>query len=318
MAEFVEVVRRRVSDLAKFLNHARLGFPKSFFRGSGGIGDDLMCSTVFHELRRRGARGIAVTTQYPGLFQQNPDVDNIITPWGRPRIDRWLQKGLPFVRLGYAEYDPDTDRDEPLTEHALARLCRQVGMQGRIGIRPYLFLTPKEKMAGCLGRAQIAIQSSGRSAAFFMSNKEWYAERFQEVCHALRATCTLVQIGSNADPALEGALDLRGKTTLRECAAILANSTAFIGQVGFLMHLARAVDCRSVIVYGGRESPWQTGYTANINLVGETPCSPCWLRNRCDYEHACMKMIASDDVVDAARQQIGKMNEALEVESTEL
>ena len=55
-------------------------------------------------------------------------------------------------------------------------------------------------------------------------------------------------------PPLKGALDLRGKTGLREAAAILSNSLVFIGQVGFLMHLARAVDCRSVIVYGGQRN----------------------------------------------------------------
>jgi ADP-heptose:LPS heptosyltransferase len=169
-----------------------------------------------------------------------------------------------------------------------------------------------------LAENQIVMQSSGRAAAHFMQNKEWYPQRFQEVCEALRENRTIVQIGSKDDPPLLGALDLRGKTSLRESAAILANSLIFVGQVGFLMHLARAVDCRGVIVYGGRERPWQTGYVSNANLIGDTACSPCWLRNRCDYEHACMNMISVEQVLAAARETIVKHPQPLEVETGEI
>ena len=108
---------------------------------------------------------------------------------------------------------------------------------------------------------------------------------------------------------------MRGKTSLRESAAILANSLIFIGLVGFLMHLARAVDCRSVIVFGGRERPWQVGYVANCNLTGDNPCSPCWLRNRCDYEGACMDMIDAGEVLAAAESQLRRRGLPLEVQT---
>jgi ADP-heptose:LPS heptosyltransferase len=223
-----------------------------------------------------------------------------------------------LVRLDYAHYDPVADADEPPTEQILATMCRRAGLTGRVALRPYLFLTPEELAAGRRGTRQIAIQSSGRAAAHFMQNKEWFPERFQQVCDALCPAHTVVQIGSAKDPALAGALDLRGQTSLRESAAILANSTVFIGLVGFLMHLARAVDCRSVIVFGGREKPWQTGYLANRNLTGDTACSPCWLRNRCDYSHECMHMITAEGVLAAAGEQVQRHGQPLEVETAEL
>jgi ADP-heptose:LPS heptosyltransferase len=151
-----------------------------------------------------------------------------------------------------------------------------------------------------------------------MLNKEWYPARFQSVVDAIKTKFDVIQIGSKADAPLNGVLDLRGKTTIREAAALLANSIIFVGLVGFLMHLARAVDCRSVIVYGGRERPWQSGYSANVNLTGDTPCSPCWRWNTCDFDHECMKLVSADAVIDAAFLQASRHGSPLECDTASL
>jgi ADP-heptose:LPS heptosyltransferase len=111
---------------------------------------------------------------------------------------------------------------------------------------------------------------------------------------------------------------LRGKTTIRESAAILSNSMVFVGLVGFLMHLARAVECRSVIVYGGREAPWQSGYSSNENLYTPMHCSPCWLWNRCDYDRECMNLISVEDVTAATERQVARAGQPLVVDSDDL
>jgi ADP-heptose:LPS heptosyltransferase len=149
-------------------------------------------------------------------------------------------------------------------------------------------------------------------------NKEWYPERFQEVASRLQGKASLIQLGSPSDPPIQDALDLRGKTSLRQSAAILAQSLVFIGLEGFMMHLARAVDCRAVIVYGGRLRPSHFGYAAFANLIGATPCSPCWLDNTCDYDRECMKMISTEAVVNAAKEQIDRHGSPLETEAVNL
>jgi ADP-heptose:LPS heptosyltransferase len=145
-----------------------------------------------------------------------------------------------------------------------------------------------------------------------MNNKEWYPERFQEVVDQLLGEVSFVQLGSKSDPPIKGALDLRGKTSFRESAAILAASRVFIGIEGFPMHLARAVDCRSVIIYGGREDPQILGYACNENLVGAMPCAPCWQRNRCDYDRECMRMIDAEQVVAAVQKQLARYGSPIE------
>ena len=132
---------------------------------------------------------------------------------------------------------------------------------------------------------------------------------------ALKHDFDFVQVGDPADPPLDGVRDLRGKTSLRQTAAVLQASAVFVGQVGFLMHLARAVDCRSVVVYGGRERPDQTGYVANENLYTPLPCSPCWRENACDFGRECMDRITPDVVVEAVLRQAEKSGQPLPVET---
>jgi len=99
-------------------------------------------------------------------------------------------------------------------------------------------------------------------------------------------------------------------------ATILANCRVFVGNVGFLMHLARAVECRSVIVFGGREAPWQSGYSGNINLFSPVSCAPCWLWNKCDHDRICMDVITAEEVIDSVKLQLEMPAENLPVDQT--
>jgi ADP-heptose:LPS heptosyltransferase len=147
-----------------------------------------------------------------------------------------------------------------------------------------------------------------------MLNKEWSPERFQRVVNRLRPVWDLVQIGAPGDPLLAGVIDARG-TGLREAAAVLSRSQVFIGQEGFFMHLARAVECRAVIVFGGRVRPTDTGYSCNENLFSPVPCAPCWQNSRCEHGRRCLDLITVDAVEDAARRALARAEEPL-VEDT--
>jgi ADP-heptose:LPS heptosyltransferase len=149
-----------------------------------------------------------------------------------------------------------------------------------------------------------------------MLNKEWFPERFQEVVNRLHREIKFIQIGSSGDPPLLNAIDLRGKTSIRASAAILSQARLFVGIEGFVMHIARAMECPAVIVLGGRTAPWQFGYTCNVNLYSPLPCSPCWLWNRCDYGRACLDMITTEDVINGIKQVLGSPRGVLAVDKT--
>lgn len=295
---------------------ARHGRPAMFFNSVGaGIGDDLLLSAVFHELQQRGQRDFWVMSKHPELYRLNTDV-GVLVPH-RERYDILVKKfGAKVVYPWYTSYHPAFDRDDPMPEqHLISVMCQKAGITGDVTLRPYLVLGADEEQRGRLVPRQVAIQSSGLDAKHSMLNKNWPLERYQAVVSSLQDRYDFVQVGSRNDPPLAGALDLRGRTSLRETAAVLRGSLAFVGQVGFLMHLARAVDCRAVIVYGGRETPAQSGYPCNENLYSPVPCSPCWRLNTCPYERMCLQQIEAPDVVAALDAQVARHGTPLVVDT---
>lgn len=298
---------------------ARHGRPELLINAIGaGVGDDLLLTAMYHELRRRGQDSFWVTTRHPSLYEQNRDIPRVVPPLDR--YDRLLQRfGTRIVYPWYTSYHPAYDRDDPMPEqHIISIMCQKAGITGEITLRPRMMLTDAERAAGVRAPRQIAIQSAGLDAKHAMTTKNWKREGYQEVVTALGSTFDFVQVGSRNDPPLEGALDLRGRTSLRETAAVLASSQLFVGQVGFLMHLARSVDCRSVIVYGGRETPAQSGYPCNVNLYSAVACSPCWRLNSCPFDRVCLDMIDADDVIAGVEQQLSRAGTPLETATDDI
>jgi hypothetical protein len=315
VARAVRSARYFVTTAAPVIT-ARLSHPQPpmLLAHHGGIGDSILLTAVARELRRRDVHPIWVMSQFPTLFERNGDVERIV-PW-TSAYEGWISRvGWRVVHPEYCVYDPDNDRTSEPAGHIISVMCQEIGITGTVSRRPYLTLSDDERERGQRVPRQVAIQSSGLSARFAMRTKEWFAERYQEVVTRLRGEVDFVHVGAASDPPLEGALDLRGRTSVRETAAILSRSLCFVGQVGFLMHLARAVDCRGVIVYGGREQPRQSGYSCNENLYSAVACSPCWLLNGCPYDMTCMRRIGADEVVDAVERQIARLGLPLEVDT---
>jgi ADP-heptose:LPS heptosyltransferase len=281
--------------------------------GGDGLGDELLCSVPLHELRRRGAIGLCAMTNRSEFFHHSPDVD-AVRPMAHDDLQFLARIGVQASSTVYIHEKLPPDIDVAPPRHILAEMCRLCGIAGEVELRPRLWLSHDERattapFAGC-----IAVQSSRRSASLTIGNKEWFPERFQQVVDALVPHHHVVQLGLPDDPPLRGAEDLRGRKSFRESAAILAGATAFLGLVGFLMHLARAVDCPAVIVYGGRERPDQSGYVCNENLFTPLPCAPCWRWNSCDFEHACMTAIKSADVIAALNRLLARPRFPLAIE----
>jgi hypothetical protein len=306
-------VVRRAGDVAWAARTlVRLGRPRHLLLFGSALGDDLLCTAVLRELRARGGRGLWMMTTHPRLFDLNTDADQLV-PWDYRYYALAVKTGARVTVPVYAAYDERTDHSAIPSRHIIGAMCADAGIGGRVALRPYLDLTDAERRGGRVARRQVAIQSSGLAARWAMPNKEWFPERYQAVVDALRDEFDFVQLGSPNDPPLDGCTDLRGRTSLRETAAVLSQSLAFVGQVGFLMHLARAVETRGVVVYGGREFPEQSGYPCNVNLVTRTPCAPCWRWRTCDFDRTCMRQIGAEDVVRGVHEAAGRRGEPLEV-----
>ncbi len=105
---------------------------------------------------------------------------------------------------------------------------------------------------------------------------------FDAVVQLLRATwpdLRFVQIGSRtSEPLASVDVDLVGRTSLPEVAAIIASAVLHIDNEGGLVHLARSLGVVSAVVFGPTPAAY-FGYAANINI--EPPfCGGCWWIDR--------------------------------------
>ena len=293
------------------------GRPKSLIYFGISPGDDLLCTSVLHELACRNHRNIWMMSNYPELFSGNASVTRVV-----PAADRYREYagllGAHYKFVQYAAVCPEEDRSVPPARHIIAELCASAGIKGQVALRPYYYPTETEMKNSFWAQGMIAIQTSGLAAKLPMRNKQWFPERFQEVVNRLKRDFKFVQLGSASDPLLADVMDLRGKSNIRESAAVLASCRLFVGTVGFLMHLARAAECPAVIIFGGREAPWQSGYGCNLNLYSAVPCAPCWLWNRCDYNRVCMDTITAQEVIHAIRQITARARNPLKVDLIQL
>lgn len=308
-------------ELRALIDLVRHGIPDIILMFSGGIGDELLLTTVAREKKLRTVDlSIWQVSQAAELLRHNPDYARVFTlqhwPLRRARI---LQKRRLY--LAYAVEIIPCDWETPPEEHILAVLCRKAGIKGEVAIKPNYFVTEEEKEAGRLAGRQIALQCVGKGSYYtVMENKLWDKKKFQFVINELKkgilgdSIPEIIQLGNEKDPLLEGVIDLRGKTGLRETAAVLSNCECFIGTSGFLTHLARAVDCRSVIIYGGREHSHQSGYICNENLNSFIECAPCWRWNDCPNGRVCMEMITPANVLQGIKRILDKEGLPLETE----
>ncbi|HEX6122069.1 MAG TPA: glycosyltransferase family 9 protein, partial [Ktedonobacterales bacterium] len=157
----------------------------------------------------------------------------------------------------------------------------------------------------------------------FEGRKRWAPERFAEVGNGLVERCNaqVLLIGGRDDRALaeqtaalmpRGATVLAGATPLKVTAALIEQSTLFIGNDSGPLHMAAAVNTPAVGIFG--PSDWRQfqpigkpGYQQRV-VHSNLPCSPCfrfvgndpwWYRNPC-HSRACLEAISPQQVLDAA------------------
>ena len=114
------------------------------------------------------------------------------------------------------------------------------------------------------------------------------------VVQGLRAQgLAVVQLGTQNDETVSGVtLDLRGKTSLREAAAVIAAARCHVGIEGGLVHLARAMGQRSVVAFGPTSVDF-LGYPQNVNIIA-SPCNSCWWTTR-DWYIYCPRGLAQPE-----------------------
>lgn len=156
-------------------------------------------------------------------------------------------------------------------------------------------------------------------AVFFVGasgpSKRWFPDRIAAVCRGLRERGLGVVLSAARNEAevaarvveagATDALDLAGRTSLREVIALAARARLAIGGDSGPMHIAAAVGTPVIGLFGathpGRSAPY--GYAEYV-VRGEVPCAPCYLKE-CPIGQVCMESITPEAVLSRVDAVLG-------------
>lgn len=130
------------------------------------------------------------------------------------------------------------------------------------------------------------------------------------------AGLTIVVLGAKDDAPIRGVdIDLRGKTSLTEAAAIVKKALCHIGPEGGLANIARAVNTPAIIFFGATPAAF-FGFHGNVNVLPRT-CGGCWWTTPY-YLHQCPRLLRepectaslSEDEIVAAVSSLAALRQA--------
>ncbi|MBI4316988.1 MAG: lipopolysaccharide heptosyltransferase II [Chloroflexi bacterium] len=160
----------------------------------------------------------------------------------------------------------------------------------------------------------------GANPGMLLTAKRWPARRFAAVADRLAEEfgARIVLAGSNEDAEVvanvksgmrSAYLDLHGRLTLGQLAAIVEKADLFIGNDTGPMHLAVAVSAPVVAIFGPSDARMYGPYSNTAAVVfSDVPCRPCFTRGaypECS-EHVCTERIEVDQVWRAARDLLSR------------
>lgn len=263
---------------------------KLILRNGYSPGDIVMLTAAVRDLHRAYPKQFVtdVRTPCPDLWLNNP----LITP---------LREDDPEVTVLDCEY-PLINRCDVAPYHCLHGFIEFLNEKLSLQIRPTEFkgdihLSAREKS----WYSQVE-EATGQATPFWIvvaggkfdaTIKWWSAGRFQAVVDHFRGKIQFVQVGASGPdhfhPRLEGVIDLRGRTNLRQLIRLVHHAQGVLCPVTAVMHLAAAVERRPgeagvrpcVVVAGGREPPHWEAYPGHqfIHTLGALPCcvqQGCW------------------------------------------
>jgi len=276
-----------------------------------------------------------VRTAHPGLWENNP----YITP---------LDENDPEVRMLNCQY-PLIGVANVRPVHFVHGFIDDLNQQLGLRIKPTriagdVYLSESERKMPSLVHELIGTELPAwiivAGGKFDFTIKWWHFRRWQAVLDHFRDRVLFVQVGEarHYHPPLRDALDLRGRTSLRELIRLVYHSAGVLCPVTFLMHLAAAVQCKPgatsarpcVVVAGGREPATWEAYPGHrfLHTIGELPCCAtggCWRSRSVPLgdgdekdlpQHLCvdtvrnlprcMDLITPDHVVDAVESCLAR------------
>jgi heptosyltransferase-1 len=146
--------------------------------------------------------------------------------------------------------------------------------------------------------------------------KHWFDDRWVALSIRLAEArgMQVVMLGGPADGRAAQAVaagnaalvNLVGRTSLGQCAAIIARAGVLVGVDTGLTHLGIAMRTPTLALFGPTRPYLDIGTATAKILYDSIDCSPCHRRPTCDGEFTCMRLHTVDKVYSAIAELLGK------------
>jgi ADP-heptose:LPS heptosyltransferase len=236
-----------------------------------------------------------------------------------PYITKLDDKEAEKIKLEYPDIHNSGWSGRPFVTAHTMFLSEKIGRPIKhTSLRPDIFLSQDERLW-----PSPILKEHGYTGKYWIINAGVkndytlkYYHRYQEVVDLLKDKIQFVQVGQleHNHPQLDGVLDIRGRTDLRELFRLSYFAEGAICGVSLQMVVMAALSKPCVVVAGGREPiRWQlTPDHRFLNTNGTMPCNAydgCWKSKKSDCldlisvdgeERAhCMELIRPEDIVRA-------------------
>jgi len=149
--------------------------------------------------------------------------------------------------------------------------------------------------------------------------KDWPAQAFGRLALRLRQRfdlrCVVVGTAKHADLAQvikeiePGAIDLTGKSSLRQLAALIADAALVVANDSGPLHMADALNKPLVGIFGPTRPEIVGPYNRPDGVVrADVECLCCGIKklSRCPHDHRCMKQLGVETVLARAAEQLSR------------
>jgi heptosyltransferase I len=221
-----------------------------------------------------------------------------------------VRVGFAYAREGATTFYTHVVNTDTLEKHAVERyldICESLGC-GR-GPVVFEFDLPDESrvtVGEMLDReTNYAVLMPGTNWA----TKRWPAERFEALIEVLKARHGLASVIAGGKDVLDmnrawpGAINLAGRTNLKQLVALLEGAKVVLANDSGPMHIASALG-RPLVTPFGPTSPVRTGPYGRPDTVAriDIACAPCFARH-CVH-HSCMQWLTVDHIADRIAESL--------------
>ena len=187
---------------------------------------------------------------------------------------------------------------------------------------PRVRVTPRTERRAATILAELPIPAGAAivglaPGAAYGHAKRWPPSRVAELIARLvrerDAVCVMVGAAGDREAGREiesllpsgvRAVNLIGRTDLRDFAGVLARCRSFVSNDSGAMHLAAALGVPVTAIFGPTDERATAPLGDHDVLLHQVFCRPCMLRE-CPIDHRCMKRIGVDRVFDSVSRRLG-------------